>query len=58
MAVEYAIACTITVLAAVAFGTAIAPTVSAYREALHQDLLENRALIQELENACQAPVTQ
>ena len=36
----------------------IAPAVADYRKALHEDLLENRALIQELENVCQAPVTQ
>ena len=58
MAVEYVLAFTPTVFFSVSFGMTIAPAVADYRKALHEDLLENRALIQELENVCQAPVTQ
>lgn len=58
MAVEYVLAFTLTVILSVSFGMTIAPAVADYRKALHEDLLENRALIQDLENVCRAPVTQ
>lgn len=55
MAVEYALACAFTVLAAVSLGQAVAPAVAEYRTSLNQEVVEARALIVELQGACTAP---
>lgn len=55
--VEYVLILSATVAAFTAGGQILAPTVAEYRASLHQELLENRALLQELEAVCSIPVT-
>ena len=57
LSVEYTIIFAATVSAFILAGQTLAPTVEAYQASLHQELLENRALIQELENACAVPAS-
>lgn len=52
---EYVIILAATVSAFIAGGQVLAPTVETYRAELHQELLDNAALLQQLEAVCPGP---
>lgn len=55
LSVEYVTALAATVVAFSAAGTILSPAIADYQSDLRQELLETRALIQELETMCPAP---